>query len=104
MSDSLTLVLACVAGALLGTIFFGGLWWTIRKTLSSKQPGLWIFGSLLLRMSIALTGIVLVSGSHWERLLLCLVGFFIARFVVTWLTGPSEEDKTRPAKAASHAP
>jgi F1F0 ATPase subunit 2 len=34
---------------LLGTIFFGGLWWTIRKGISSKQPAALFFFSLLLR-------------------------------------------------------
>ena len=54
MNELLTLALALVAGLLLGAIFFGGLWWTVRKGISSKQPALWFLGSLLLRMSIAL--------------------------------------------------
>jgi heme A synthase len=37
---------------LLGVIFFGGLWWTVRKGLSSKRPALCFFGSLLLRTSM----------------------------------------------------
>ena len=47
MNETLSLVLALVAGVLLGAIFFGGLWWTVRKGVSSKQPALWFFGSLL---------------------------------------------------------
>ena len=62
MNETLTLVLAWVAGVLLGAIFFGGLWWTVRKGVSSKQPALWFFGSLLLRMSIALAGFYFVVG------------------------------------------
>ena len=69
MNEALTLVLAWVAGVVLGAIFFGGLWWTVRKGVSSKQPALWFFGSLLLRMSIALAGFYFVAGGHWERLL-----------------------------------
>ena len=41
MNESLTLALAWVAGVLLGAIFFGGLWWTVRKGVSSQQPALW---------------------------------------------------------------
>jgi F1F0 ATPase subunit 2 len=103
MNDTLTLVLAGAAGVVLGTIFFGGLWWTVRRGLSSKQPALWFFGSLLLRMSIALAGFYVVSGGHWERLLACLLGFVVARLVVTWLTRPSKENQTRPAQEATHA-
>jgi hypothetical protein len=47
--------------------------------------------------------LLLVSGGHWERLLACLLGFVIARLIVTRLTGPA--DRTiNPAKEASHAP
>src|SRR5664280_1973551 len=94
MNELLTLALALVAGLLLGAIFFGGLWWTVRKGVSSKQPALWFFGSLLLRMSIALAGFYFVSGHHWERLLLCLLGFVMARLVLTWLTRSSGENQT----------
>jgi F1F0 ATPase subunit 2 len=104
MNELLTLALALVAGLLLGAIFFGGLWWTVRKGVSSKQPAFWFLGSLLLRMSIALAGFYFVSGRHWERLLLCLLGFVMARLVVTWLTRPSGENQNRPASEASHAP
>jgi F1F0 ATPase subunit 2 len=104
MNETLTLVLAWAAGVLLGAIFFGGLWWTIRKGLSSQQPALWFFGSMLLRTSITLTGFYLVAGGHWERLLLCLLGFVMARFAVTWLTRPSGENQTHSAQESSHAP
>jgi len=35
------LILALAAGLVLGAIFFGGLWWTVRKGVSSKYPALW---------------------------------------------------------------
>jgi hypothetical protein len=40
MNETVILVLAGSAGLLLGAIFFGGLWWTVRKGLSSKRPAL----------------------------------------------------------------
>jgi F1F0 ATPase subunit 2 len=104
MNETLTLALAGVTGLGLGAIFFGGLWWTIQKGVSSPHPALWFLGSLLLRMSIALIGFYLASGGHWQRLLLCLGGFVIARLIVTWLTRPLPQNQTRPAQEASHAP
>ena len=104
MNEFLSLALALAAGMLLGAIFFGGLWLTVRKGASSKQPALWFFGSLLLRMSIALSGFYFVSGGHWKRLLLCLLGFVMARLAVTWLTRSSGENQTPSAQAASYAP
>jgi F1F0 ATPase subunit 2 len=103
MNDTLSLVLALVTGVLLGAMFFGGLWWTVRKGVSSKRPALWFFGSLVLRMSIVLAGFYLVTGGHWERLLPCLLGFIIARFIVTRLTRTGKKP-TYLAQEAGHAP
>jgi F1F0 ATPase subunit 2 len=91
MDEHLTLSMAWLAGVALGAVFFGGLWWTIRKGLLSKQPALWFLGSLLLRMGITLAGFYFVGRGRWERLALCLLGFVMARLAVTWLTRPSQE-------------
>ena len=103
MNETLNLVLASVAGVLLGALFFGGLWWTVQKGVSSKRSALWFFGSLLLRMSIALAGFYFVSGGHWKRLLACLFGFFMARLIVIRLTRAMEKP-TYLAQEAGHAP
>lgn len=103
MNEALTMVLACAAGVLLGAVFFGGLWWTVRKGVSSRQPVLWFFGSLLLRLSIALAGLYLVGRGHAERLLLCLLGIVVARFIVMRLTRAPEPDRPR-AREVPYAP
>ena len=61
MNEFLALAPALAAGVLLGAFFFGGLWWTVRKGVSSERPALWFFGSLLLRMSITLAGFYFVG-------------------------------------------
>ena len=104
MDEFVFLAPACATGVLLGAIFFGGLWWTVHKGVSSQWPALWFFGSLLLRMSVALAGFYFVSGGQWERLLLCLVGFVMARLVVTWLTRLSGDNQNRPVQEARYAP
>ena len=104
MNEMLSLLFAGVAGFLLGAIFFGGLWWTVRKGLSSKQPALWFVGSVLLRMGIVLAGFYLVGREDWKRLLACLLGFVIARFVVTRLTRVPVEDRKTLTPETSHAP
>ena len=104
MNDPLRLMLSGVAGGLLGAIFFGGLLWTVRKGLASRQPALWFLGSLLLRMSIALGGIRFVWGGHWTRLMSCLVGFVVARLVVSWLARNTRENSIHSEREASHAP
>ena len=101
MIEITALLLAWLAGTMLGGIFFGGLWWTVRKGLLSKQPALWFVASLLLRMSIVLAGLYFVAQGRWLRLLLCLFGFVIARLVVKWLT---RENQALPAQAVRYAP
>ena len=103
MNETLALVLALVTGVVLGAMFFGGLWWTVRKGVSSKQPAFWFFGSLLLRTSIALAGFYFIARGHWERLLVCLLGFVIARLIMTQLARAAEK-QTYLAQEASHAP
>jgi F1F0 ATPase subunit 2 len=103
MNETVMLALAGGAGVLLGAIFFGGLWWTVRRGISSERPALWFLGSFLLRTSIILTGFYLVSRGDWLKLLMCLLGFVIARPIMTRLTRSSGEKQTRPAQEASHA-
>ena len=107
MNETLALMLAWVAGGALGAIFFGGLWWTIRKGLSSPQTALWFVGSLLLRMTIVLGGFYFVARAHgqgqWQRMLVCLLGFVMARVVVTRLTRPPDEKQILAGREASHA-
>ena len=91
MNEPLTLVVAGLLGGMVGTAFFCGLWWTIRKGVASAQPAVWFLGSLLLRMSIVLTGFYFVGHGRWERLVACLLGFLTARFAVTHLTRPTLE-------------
>jgi len=103
MNETLSLVMALLAGMLLGAIFFGGLWWTVQKGLSSRRPELWFLGSLLLRTSTAVAGFYFVSGGHWERLLVCLLGFVIVRRIVMQLTRQPAEEQNQLTTEASHA-
>ena len=104
MNDAFTLAFALVAGALLGAMFYGELWWTVRRAFLSKRVALWFLGSLLLRMGVALAGFYFVAGGHWERLLLCLFGFVIARFAVIRLTRSTEESRFPQPLEVSRAP
>lgn len=103
MNDLLALALAGVAGIVLGALFFGGLWWTVRGALASRRPAIWFLGSLLVRAGIVLAGFYVVAGGHWERLLAALLGFIIARHLVTRLAGPPPAPPNAPAKETGHA-
>ena len=104
MNEMTTLVGVCLAGGVLGGIFFGGLWWTVRKGVASPRPALWFLVSLWLRMGLTLAGFYVVSSGQGQRLLVCLLGFIAARFIVTRLIAPSAEKQSRAAREAAHAP
>ena len=104
MNNFLLLALALIAGLVLGAIFFGGLWWTVRKGVAAKNAALWFLGSMLLRMSIVLAGFYFVGHGDWKRLVTCLLGFTIARYMVMRLTRTPIEHPHSPAKEVSHAP
>jgi F1F0 ATPase subunit 2 len=104
MNETLARILAWAAGGALGGMFFGGLWWTVRKAVSSKRPALWFLGSLVLRMTIAVTGFYVSSGGHADRLLLCLLGCAMASLCVTRLTRPSGDEQVHARREAGHAP
>lgn len=91
MNEMLILLPAWMAGILLGAMFFGGLWWTVRKGLASKRPAAWFLGSMLLRIGLTVAGFYFVAGGHWQRLLLCLLGFAMARLLVTRFTRVAEK-------------
>src|ERR1019366_8469464 len=100
MNEALILALTWLAGGGLGALFFGGLWWTVRKGISSPRPQLWFLGSLLLRTSIVLAGFYFVGRGQWQRLLLCLIGFVMGRLIVIRLTRISSDEPNRPKRGA----
>ena len=89
------LMLALFVGILLGAIFYGGLWWTVRRIVSSKAPGIWLIGSFVLRSMIAVGGFLFVARGDWRSILACFIGFLAARIVVTRLTRAPRNTKTR---------
>lgn len=96
MNDLMAALLASLAGLVLGAVFFGGLWWTVRKAVVSPHPALWFLCSLLLRMGLVMTGFYFVGQGDWRRLVACLAGFVIARVFVTRLTAGRMEAANAP--------
>lgn len=103
MIDPMNLGLAMLEGVMLGAIFFGGLWWTVRKAVTAKHPALWFFGSILLRMCIVLPGFYFILGDSWLDLLAGLLGFIAARLVVVRLTREMAQAGEL-GQGAGHAP
>lgn len=86
MSDIGLVIGALAAGMVLGALFFGGLWWTVRRGLSATNPALWFGLSALVRAAMTVSGLYYIARSGWPSLLACLCGLLIARVAVLHLT------------------
>jgi F1F0 ATPase subunit 2 len=85
MSDVIALAAGLVAGAVLGVVFFGGLWWTTQRLATSSRPGLLISVSLLVRVVVLAVGLLLLARIGGGPLLLGAVGLVAARIGLTRL-------------------
>lgn len=93
MQEVSFLTFTFVAGIMVGGFFFGGLWWSTKKAVLSKKPVVWFMGSLLVRLSVTITAFYFISQNHWERMLVCLLGFVVARTIVMRITQFQEAGK-----------
>ena len=91
MNNAIYMILALITGLALGSFFFGGLWWTVRKAVQARIPALWFAGSLIIRLSVTMVGFYLIGAGSWQRLLICLVGFALARMLVIRFTKARDE-------------
>jgi F1F0 ATPase subunit 2 len=92
MGDVLPFGLAFALGMGLGLCYFGGLWWTVRQLATARHPALWLIGSFVARAGLSLVGFYLVLGGGGARLMVCLLGFFVARTILVrcWLPTPAK--------------
>jgi F1F0 ATPase subunit 2 len=79
-------VIILLAGFLLGAFYFGGLWITVNNISRVKNHVFLFLGSLVIRLAIALIGFYFIGAHNWQRMLLLLIGFMSARFIIIRLT------------------
>jgi F1F0 ATPase subunit 2 len=80
------LIAALAVGMLLGTVFFGGLWWTVRRGLTAAVPAVWFGLSALVRMAVVVCGLYCFARLGFPSLIACLCGLIIARGAVRRFT------------------
>lgn len=98
MTNAIYMTLALIAGLALGTFFFGGLWWTVKKVVNAQIPALWFAGSFIIRIVVTMSGFYLIGAGSWQRLLVCGIGFAVARMIVMRITKTREEKGFQPKK------
>ncbi len=81
MNMPIMLIMQCVAGAIIGVLYFGGLWLTLNKLTETRRWGLWLGISFLLRTTIAAASFWFLGAGDWRRIVALATGFTIVRFL-----------------------
>ncbi len=79
---SASLIASAALGAALGIVYFGVLWRSVQRLPLARHPLLWLIGGAVLRIAMLLAAFSVVMDGRWERLVACLAGFIVARFVM----------------------
>ncbi len=82
MADGIVWGGVFLVGSVLGLLFYGGLWWTVRRLPRVRHPSLWMLSSFVLRVLVTVTGFVLLAAGDWQRLGIALLGFLLVRLIM----------------------
>ncbi|WP_420935549.1 ATP synthase subunit I [Alteromonas sp. A081] len=109
MSELTNLLLVMLIGLTLGIFFYGGLWWTVQKSISSAHIAWWLLASFLIRTSVVLIGFYFMLKSDWlipswQALLIGILSFAGARFGITLISYLMAQSSIDSSKGAKHAP
>jgi F1F0 ATPase subunit 2 len=83
MSEPVLLLLSAGAGAVIGMLYFTGLWLTVRRLKDARNPALLTFGSFVGRTATAIfLFYLIVREGHWGLGVAALAGFVLSRIFV----------------------
>jgi F1F0 ATPase subunit 2 len=83
MDNIVQTIISLAVGAVLGVVFYAGLWITVRQLLTSSHAGMLIFGSLWLRLALVLAGFLFVLHGRWQNALAYLTGVAASRIATS---------------------
>ena len=87
--SAMSLFLSLGAGAILGFIYFFGLWLTLKRLPQQKNPGLMMLFSLIGRLVLVLFGFYFIMRfAGWQGLLAALLGLTLVRLILKRRLGP----------------
>ncbi|MEZ7893529.1 MAG: ATP synthase subunit I [Candidatus Wallbacteria bacterium] len=102
MNETIPCIVSAFIGMLAGAFFFGGLWWTVKKGVTSKNPVLLFAGSLIIRVGVIITIFYFAAKGRPELLIACLCGFFIVNMMVKLIICPELYTKKADEKEKPH--
>lgn len=76
---------ALLAGSLAGFVYFGGLWWTVKKLPDHSSAFVFML-SYLIRSAAVILVFIMVVRQGWGYLLVALLAFMMIRQLLFWYT------------------
>jgi F1F0 ATPase subunit 2 len=80
-------LLLFIAGAGIGVLFFGGLWWTVQRLVTVEKTFHLMISSFFLRTGLALGALYFVMDGQWQRLVPSLLGVMVIRIFMIRVIG-----------------
>lgn len=90
MNNILLLLVALAGGMVVSLVYFGGLKVTIDHIVTARNPALLMIGSYLLRTVFAILAFYIIMNGELIRLIACIIGFILGRFLLIRLLGPQK--------------
>jgi F1F0 ATPase subunit 2 len=91
------ITISFAAGLIVGTAYFVGLWFTVRRLTGAGLAPLWLIISAVVRLAFLIAALFWIMDDRWERLLAALAGILVARVVATWTARASDASKANNA-------
>lgn len=76
--------IAFLIGLLMGVFFFGGLYWTVQRLGSVKNPAIFMTLSVIIRMVVLILGFYLLADEGYQNILLGLGGVILVRLIMVF--------------------
>ena len=87
------ILVGTLAGALLGGLYFGGLWLTIRRMDEARRPALRVGISYLARLALAAAAFgLLAARGGFPAVASALVAFLAVRYLLVRRLGGAEDE------------
>ncbi len=90
-----------LAGTVLGLIYFGGLWLTLRRIHKIRYPGLLLLISFVTRIATVMLAFYFVMAGEWENIVMCLAGFLVMRHFMIHIIQSVETSQNQNEKVPS---
>lgn len=96
MNETLLLMIAFACGLFAGTCFFGGLWWSVKRSLLSTEPRMLLFKSFVLRCIIVITLFQFAAADDLTRIIAYMSGFILIRVIAVRICRFRQKAERRP--------